>query len=166
MTAIGIIFITLLYINGAGVSAECKASVERLSKMNSEEISLLNDAGKAIKLVSYIADDGSKRADGYQHICADVINKTHMLFVFPQLIEGRFHMRNVQAPLDIGFFDSTGRLISTMVMDTYADGNSRLYYPERPFQYALEAGVGFFNKHNLSAGQARLVVSSINNRDL
>ncbi len=165
ISAFGITAILLLiklWSNGWEVSAQCRASVERLSNMNVEQISLLNDAGKIIKFQSYIADDNNERADGYQHICEDVINKTHILFVFPQPIKGRFHMKNVKAALDIGFFDSAGRLISTMVMDTYDDGNSRLYHPGQRFQYALESRVGFFSEHQLSVDKARLVISSVN----
>ena len=159
IVAIGAI---LLSTNWPDASAQCKTSLEQLAKMNVEQISLRNDAGRVIKITAYIADDNNKRAGGYQHICEDVINTTQMLFVYRQPIDGRFHMQNVQAPLDIGFFDSTGRLLSTMVMDTYADGNSRLYDPGQQFQYALESGVGFFNEHKLSMGKSRLILSSVN----
>ena len=130
--------------------------------MHVEEISLLNDAGKIIKFESHIADNARERAEGYQHICEEVINKTSILFVYSQPVGGRFHMQNVKAPLDIGFFDRAGKLIRTMVMDTYDDGNKRLYHPRQQFQYALEARVGFFKAHMLSAGKARLVVHSVN----
>ncbi len=154
----------ILFFSVHGVSAQCKQSLERLSSMNIEQISLRNDFGKEVKIASYIADNNSKRAAGYQHICTDVIDNTHILFVFPQPIMNRFHMQNVQAGLDIGFFDSAGMLISTMVMETYADGNNRLYSPERPFRYVLEARVGFFKQHKLSAHKARLVLSSVDGR--
>ena len=36
------------------------------------------------------------------------------------------------------------------------------YHPGQRFQYALEARVGFFNEHKLSANKARLVVHSVN----
>ena len=158
----GLTAIVLFFINGLETSAECKKSIERLSKMHVEEISLLNDSGKIIKLESHIADNTKERADGYQHICEEVINKTTILFVYSQPVGGRFHMQNVKAPLDIGFFDGAGKLIRTMVMDTYDDGNKRRYHPGQRFQYALEARVGFFNEHKLSANKARLVVHSVN----
>ncbi len=159
LVIISIAIILLLFTNKR--SAQCKESRQALSMMNVELISLRNEAGKKIEIDTHIADDSNKRADGYQHICEDVINTTHILFVFPQPIEAQFHMQNVRTPLDIGFFDSTGMLIKTMVMDTNVDGGNQLYSPEQPFQYALEARVGFFNKHALSAGQARLVLSSV-----
>ncbi len=159
---IGITAILLFFINGLETSAQCQDSIERLSKMHVEEISLLNDSGKIIKLESHIANDNRERADGYQHICEEVINKTNILFVYSQPVGGRFHMQNVRVPLDIGFFDGAGKLIRTMVMDTYDDGNKRLYHPGQQFQYALEARVGFFNEHKLSEGKARLVVQSVN----
>ena len=159
---IGITAILLFVINGSAASAQCEKSIERLSKMHVEEISLLNDAGKIINLESHIADDNRERTAGYQHICAEVIDKTNILFVYAQPIDGRFHMQNVKAPLDIGFFDGAGKLIRTLVMDTYDDGNKRLYHPGQRFQYALEARVGFFKEHKLSEGKARLVVHSVN----
>ena len=54
-----------------------------------------------------------------------------------------------------------GKLVSLMVMDTYDDGNSRLYSPDQAFQYALESRVGFFNELGMSPGNTRLVINSI-----
>ena len=162
IVVISIILLLLSGLDAFAQSAQCSDSIKRLSKMNIAEISLVNDAGKVLKLKSYIADDNSKRASGYQFICAGLINKTYILFVYPQPVSGKFHMQNVKAPLDIGFFDDTGQLISTMRMETYADDisalNPRLYHPGQAFQYALESRGGFFNAQGLSAGKARILV--------
>lgn len=158
---IGAAGILSFFSNRSETPSQCEDSMARLAKMHVEEISLLNDSGKIIKFESYIADDGGERAAGYQHICEEVINETTILFVYSQPVKSQFHMQNVKAPLDIGFFDGAGRLIRSMVMDTYDDGNTRLYGPSEQFQYALEAPVGFFKAHKLSEGGARLVVHSV-----
>lgn len=150
------------FFNSSALPVHCQESIKRLSNMQVEEISLLNDSGKIINIESYIADDAGERAEGYQYICEEVIDKTTILFVYAQPVVGKFHMQNVKAPLDIGFFDATGTLIKTMVMDTYDDGNKRRYHPGQPFQYALEARVGFFNEHKLSGGKAHLVIPAVN----
>lgn len=150
------------FINGVEKPAQCEDSIERLSIMHVEEIALLNDSGKIIKFDSHIANSNQERAAGYQHICEEVINKTTILFVYAAPVGNQFHMQNVMTPLDIGFFDGAGRLVKTMLMDTYEDGNNRLYSPGQRFQYVLEARVGFFNEHKLSEGRARLVVHSVN----
>ena len=110
---------------GWGHPRNARSQLNAYRKCTSKKISLLNDSGKIIKLESHIADNTRERADGYQHICEEVINKTTILFVYSQPVGGRFHMQNVKAPLDIGFFDGAGKLIRTMVMDTYDDGNKR-----------------------------------------
>lgn len=156
-------FLSLVFfIKGLEASANCKESEKIMSAMDVEEISLINDAGKIVSFESHIADDNKNRASGYQHICTDVINKTTILFVYSKSSYGRFHMNNVKAPLDIGFFDTRGKLIRTMVMNTYEDGNKKLYDPGLPFQYALEARAGFFDEYKLSEKKSRLVVHSLN----
>lgn len=159
----GVIGYLVMFTKVLDAPEDCGQSLERLSKMQIEEIELLNDSGKIIKFETHIADDSSERAAGYQHICEDVINKTSILFVYSSPIAGQFHMRNVKAPLDIGFFDERGKLIRAMVMHTYDNGNQKIYDPGQQFQYALEARVGFFDEHKLSEGKAWLVLQSVNN---
>ena len=151
----------LVLIGSCKAEDGCVKSNDVLAAMQSEEISILNDKGKIIALQSLVADDSAKRAQGYQHICESVIRTTHILFVYTRPSGGGFHMRNVKAPLDIGFFDSSGKLFSVKLMDTYADGNSRVYSPGQAFQYALEGRAGLFSELNMSAGKTRLVINSL-----
>ncbi len=130
--------------------------------MHTEEVSLLNDRGQVVALQTRIADDEVERAAGYQHICENIIDSSSILFVWPKPIFTRFHMRNVKAPLDIGFFDTQGKLFSVMQMQPAGDdGDSQLYAPSQPFQYALEAGQGFFAEQNLSTQRTRLITSKL-----
>ncbi|MCY3768960.1 MAG: DUF192 domain-containing protein [Gammaproteobacteria bacterium] len=136
---------------------DCEESRRKMDLLEVQEIRLLDNFGKIRKMAAHIADDPVEQANGYQFICREVISKSVILFRYPGPVNRHFHMKNVEAPLDIGFFDAKGGLFSTMVMDTYADGNQRVYSPDRPFQYALEAPAGFFGANHLAPRKARLV---------
>ncbi len=142
-------------------SSNCEESNLLMAKMEEKEIRLLNDLAKIISIRTHIADDGKKRAAGYQHICESVVNKSTILFVYGQPTVSRFHMNNVKVPLDIGFFDRLGILIHHEVMDVYGSGEHKLYSPGRLFKYALEARVGYFEENDLSPGKSRLVLYSV-----
>ena len=129
--------------------------------MRDATIRMENQDGKIIPIETMIANDPQQRAAGYQYICPDVIARTTMLFRYAEAVSGRFHMNNVRAPLEIGFFDSDGMLMRSMVMRTYSGDHRPLYGPGVPFQYALEAPVGFFQRHGLVDGATRLMVESL-----
>ena len=151
----------LALIGSCNAEDDCIRTNNVFGSMHAQEISLLNDKGKIISFESMVADSSAQRAQGFQHICESVIDSTQILFVYSRPIKARFHMRNVKAPLDIGFFDSAGKLVGLMVMNTYDDGNRRLYSPNQEFQYALEGHVGFFSDFGMSTGKTRLVINSI-----
>ena len=134
-----------------------------MERMESARIALVNERGERVEFVTLIADDALERASGYQHICPRVIARTSILFRFPAPSASRFHMRNVKAPLAIGFFDEDGVLIQSMIMQPYGDdgGDETLYAPMRKFQYALEARPGFFVEKGLSAGASRLLIEAL-----
>ena len=142
-------------------AAGCQASNRGMDAMEMREIQLLDAGGKLHVVEAHIADDGTERAFGYQYICKQIIDRTAILFVYRAPIRGRFHMSNVKAPLDIGFFDASGLLIDQQLMRPYADGESTLYSPDQDFQFALEARQGYFTEHNLVVGKTRLVRQSV-----
>lgn len=90
---------------------------------------------------------------GFQHVEPGVIAKNRILFVLPQEMDVRFHMRNVKAPLDIAFLDSTGLVIAT---DRMEPSDTRTWGPGRPFRYALEGPAGFLADAGIVAGRARM----------
>ena len=126
-----------------------------------ESISVENGNGRLITIEAYIADDNFERSQGYQFICERVIDSSFILFVYPQPVNGRFHMTNVRAPLDIAFFDHQGILVKQLLMKTYEDGNRTLYSPDQPYQFALEARAGFFHSQQIREGLAQLVLQSL-----
>ena len=141
--------------------AECQSSNRGMDNMEIREIKLLDARGQLHTINTHIADDGTERAYGYQYICEQVIDRTAILFVYRAPTNGKFHMSNVKAPLDIGFFDASGLLINQQLMLPYADGESTLYSPGRAFKYALEARQGYFAEHNLVEGKTRLIRQSV-----
>lgn len=143
-------------------TADCQPSNVGLQTMTSKTIMLDDGEGQTLNLDTLIADDSHERAMGFQHICAAVIARTTMLFRFPAPIATQFHMHNVKAPLDIGFFATNGSLIATRLMVPYGREAPVYYAPDgQPFQYALEARAGFFAAHGLRAGRSRLLLPSL-----
>lgn len=151
----------VVWSTDTGSPVNCREVTAGMRAMHTEEVALLNDQGERVVFQSYVADDDTERAAGYQYICANVIDASTILFVYPQPVSARFHMENVEAPLDIGFFDDQGKLFSVLLMQPRDDGGSGLYGPPQPFQYALEAGQGFFSEQNLSAGKSHLIIGQL-----
>ena len=163
MSATGLILLLLsiLLIGGCNTEAECVNRNAGMRTMHQEGVTLLNDAGNLIYINALIADDGKERAAGFQYVCQQVITTTNILFVYTQPVNSRFHMSNVKAPLDIGFFDDQGLLVKVIKMEVYRDDSRATYYAGSPYQYALETRVGFFKEKELSAGKTRLVQNSL-----
>lgn len=156
-------YLWLLFVCGPAVAAapDCYPTNRGMERMQTARIVLHNAAAQAVALDAFIADDNLERASGYQYICPRVIARTAILFRWDALLHSPFHMHNVKAPLDIGFFNADGLLLQTMTMQPYEDGREILYAPMQPFQYALEARRGFFAANKLSAGAARLRLETL-----
>ena len=137
--------------------ADCQVSNQGMDTMAVQELRLLDGQGRLHTVEAHIADDQVERAFGYQHICGHVIDRTAILFVYGAPAAARFHMRNVKAPLDIGFFDGGGALLEVQRMRPWRGDDGALYSPGRPFQFALEARAGYFQEHGLTAGRTRLL---------
>ncbi|MBO3800586.1 MAG: DUF192 domain-containing protein [Candidatus Brockarchaeota archaeon] len=118
-----------------------KQVTKEFQKMETSKIKIVNDENKILELEVRIADEPDERAAGFQNISRSIMEKTIILFVFPSEINGLFHMRNVEASLDIAFVKANGTIIEIMRMDP---DSSRLYGPNESFKYAIEVPLGFF----------------------
>ena len=77
--------------------------------------------------------------------------KNHgMLFVYPNLRNRAFWMKDTYIPLSVAFLDESGRIINLQNM-TPVDTEKR-YYSSRPVKYALEVNQGWFDKHEIEVG--------------
>jgi uncharacterized membrane protein (UPF0127 family) len=125
-------------------------------KMEVANIRLSNDQGNILELEVKVADEPDERAAGFQYISRSVIERSLILFVFPEETHALFHMRNVEASLDIGFFRADGTVVDILRMEP----DNRLYGPAEAFKYALEARAGFFAEKGIGRS-SRLLVESL-----
>lgn len=159
LTKVAILTAALMMTQVGIVNAEdCKLSTRHWASMHRAVISLHNASGEETKLSVKIADEPGERAAGYQHICPQIIDQSAILFVYPSPQIRSFHMNNVHAELDIGFFDSDGLLLMvTRMKPPLEEGSSsNIYSPGRDIKYALETKAGYFADHRLQPGEITL----------
>ena len=142
-----------------GFQGQCQHETKAWQAMETHKVLLIGPGGKRIELPVKIADEETERRAGFQHVCPRTIAKSPMLFIFPRSVRVSFHMNNVHAPLQIGFFGAEGTLIDVQLMQPYGPppGKRHLYDPGQPVRAALEAEAGFFEQYGLAPGQWRLV---------
>lgn len=136
----------------ATISADYRTTPE-FRNMELAEIAIITGGGGEIHLDVRVADEEDEQLAGFQHIGRKVLAENLILFIFPREIQGKFHMRNVVAPLDIAFVKTDGEIISIVRMEP----GPKLYGPEGAFKYALEAPAGLFAARGISPS-SRLVV--------
>ena len=134
-------FLTLIFLFGAETAwAQACHTTEQWQHMAIKEI-VLYDADKPVHVQAHIADDSKERAAGYQWLCTKEVQQTAALFVFSRNIRSAFHMRNVNVPLDIYFFDELGKLVDAKTMQPEPAGSGlkpTYYLAAGKFRYALE----------------------------
>ena len=101
----------------------------------------LRVGGKDLAVV--VADSLAEREQGLRgHAAAAPYDG--MLFVFGSDTDVSFTMAGVPAPLEIGFYDPSGRRADRLTMEPCAgtDATCPRYTAARPFRYALEVAPG------------------------
>lgn len=143
---------------GISYAEECRLSTQHWASMHQAVISFHHINGEETDLRVRIADEPRERAAGNQHICPQIIDENAILFVYPSPQNRSFHMNNVHAELDIGFFDSDGLLFLVMRMKPPLEGSSssNIYSPGRDIKYALETKAGYFADHRLKPSEVTL----------
>ena len=158
-TLIVLIVFVISMVSTVEATEECRLEPPSFTGMDIKDITIINDAGKAVVINSRIADDFQERIAGFQYVCPEVIAKEFILFVFRKPIISQFHMSNVHAPLDIAFFADNGAAVNVQTMFPYrSKGRQILYGPRLPFLYALEAREGYFAEMGISANKSRLKI--------
>lgn len=133
-------------------------TTKEFQKMETAKIKIVNDEDQVLELEVKIADEPDEHAAGFQNISRSIMEKTLILFVFPSEVNVFFHMRNVEASLDIAFIKADGTIIEIMRMNP---NQNRLYGPDEGFKYAIEAPSGFFESKKISAGKSRLMIETV-----
>ena len=79
------------------------------------------------------------------------LDKNHgMLFAFDYPKRVSFWMKNVPIPLDIGYFDSNGRLIE--IHSLYPYDENPVFSKSHNIQYALEMNHGWYHRNEIKTG--------------
>ena len=79
------------------------------------------------------------------------LDKNHgMLFAFTKPKRMSFWMKNVPIPLDIGYFDSKGRLIE--IHSLYPYDEKPVFSKSHNIQYALEMNQGWYHRNKIQTG--------------
>jgi uncharacterized membrane protein (UPF0127 family) len=85
----------------------------------------------------------------------DLAGADGMLFDLGREVDPRgtvFTMAGVSIPLDIAWFDGTGALVGSASMPLCEAEPCPVYAPDRPYRWAIEAGVGAFDGVDLDLG--------------
>jgi len=77
--------------------------------------------------------------------------KNHgMLFIYPNLRNRTFWMKDTYIPLSVAFLDDSGKIINLQNMTPME--TEKLYYSFQPVKYALEVNQGWFDTHEIEIG--------------
>lgn len=95
-----------------------------------------------------VADDGEERALGLMY--RDRLPEDQgMLFVYPELDERNFWMKNTRIPLSIAFLADDGTIVHIADMQPQS---LALTPSTQPVRYALEVNQGWFAQHGVQVG--------------
>ena len=73
-----------------------------------------------------------------------------MLFIYPNLRDRTFWMKDNYIPLSIAFLDESGRIINLQNMTPMQ--TEKRYYSSQPVKYALEVNQGWYDAHEIEIG--------------
>jgi len=114
------------------------------------ELTISQD-GKSITIPIEIADNDELQSLGLMYR-NDIPKEYGMLFVFPTEGIRAFWMKNTYIPLDIAFINSEGVILEIKTMEPCYSQNCPVYTIYKPFRYALEVKVGFFEEYGFKPG--------------
>ncbi len=119
-----------------------------LLSCTTEEQVIIKTSSDELHLFVEIADTIEERAFGLMHRTA--LEKNHgMLFVFEDMQQRIFWMKNTKIPLDIIFIDASGKIVDIKEnFEPCVVDNCEKYY-SKPTMYALEVNAGFVEEHSI-----------------
>jgi uncharacterized protein len=75
-----------------------------------------------------------------------------MAFVFPQVVDAGFWMKNTLIPLDIAFWDTQGHVVDMLQMTPCKADPCYAYYPSAHYIASVETNWGVLEKAGVKAG--------------
>jgi len=149
---------------GALAGAACEDTPAAVAEMPRAQIEIDASSRAPLRFEVRVADTPVARAAGFQDVCPAGFADRAILFVYDADRYGAFHMRNVHAALDIAFAASDGAILEVQrMLPGAADPRAAavLYWPARPFRFALEVPAGWFEAHGVPPAGARLAWSGL-----
>lgn len=134
------IFVTFLLL-------ACQPSKAPLEAASSDTYFPISINGQQLQL--QLALNSEEQQKGLMH--RDELAKDHgMLFLFESPDRRSFWMRNTRIPLDIGYFDASGRLLE--VYRLYPYDESAVLSVSREVLIAVETNRGWYADHEIKPG--------------
>ena len=115
-------------------------------------IGLRDPDGRLVEGVAVrVAATAAHRAHGLMEV-RRLPEGSGMLFVFPDVRDGGFWMKNTLVPLSIAFADADGAVLAILEMVPCTTPQCEVYTPGVEYTYAFEVPAGWFDEVGLSIG--------------
>ena len=161
ITLVTMTLVPISMYSAPGLARSCTDMTPELEHMTVHDAQLRGPGDRRIDMKVRVADEGSERAAGFQHICPETVEHTSILFVLERPKTPRFHMHNVHMPLDIAFIDSQGIIRNIQTMHPYVLGarDTKLWGPDVPVRFVLEVKAGLFEQQGVTENKWSIVLS-------
>jgi hypothetical protein len=111
----------------------------------------LTDGEQQVAMPVWVADTPALRQRGLMGR-ESLPSGAGMVFVFEADSSGGFWMKDTLIPLSIAFIDGGGEIVDVLDMQPCEADPCPVYTPDATYLYALEANLGFFEDHGITAG--------------
>ena len=111
---------------------------------------IATDTGEVVVDVE-LATTGPQRGRGLMHR-ESLPEDAGMVFVFPEPTSGGFWMKSTLIPLDIAFYDESGRILRILQMTPCRRDPCPVYAPGVAYRGALEVNAGSFRRWGVEVG--------------
>lgn len=101
-----------------------------------------------VPVTAWVADTYEERRLGLMHV-RELPPDHGMLFIYPDVRERSFWMKNTLIPLSIAYIDERGRIVSIVDMEPL---DERSHPSGGPVRFGLEMSQGWFRARGIEAG--------------
>jgi uncharacterized membrane protein (UPF0127 family) len=98
-----------------------------------------------------VADETDERRRGLMGV-ENLPTDEGMAFVWDEPVASTFWMKDTLIPLSIAFVDEDGRVLAVRDMQPCEEDPCPSYGVGKPYVLAVEANIGWFQKHGVEAG--------------
>ena len=127
-----------------------------LTACHSSDVVIIHTATENIPVQIEIVDSAEEQAVGLM-FRTELAENEGMLFIFTDMEQRGFWMKNTKIPLDIIFMDSQGTIVDIKENFQPCTADPCETYFSKPAQYALEVNAGFVKKNNVEVGNIIII---------